>query len=105
MNDAKKLEKAVGEEAAKIIVETFEKYDEKQKQELATKGDLHETFKDLDNKIDKVEARLESKINTLELKMEKMELRLKHDLTIRLGAMLAASVGLIALILRFMLKP
>ncbi len=93
-DDAKKLEKAVGEEAAKIIVETFEKYDEKQKQELVTKGDL-----------EKVETRLENKINTLELKMEKMELRLKHDLTIRLGAMLAASVGLIALILRFMLKP
>ncbi len=93
-DDAKKLEKAVGEDAAKIIVEVFEKYDERQKQELATKGDLHEAFKELDNKIDKVEARLENK-------MSQMELRL----TIRLGAMLAASVGLIALILRFMLKP
>ena len=39
----KKLEKAVGEEAAAIIMQVFEQYDEQAKREIATKGDVRET--------------------------------------------------------------
>ena len=39
-NDSKKLEKALGEEAAAVITHVFEKADEKLRQELATKADL-----------------------------------------------------------------
>ena len=41
-DDGKRLEKAIGEEAARAIIETLEKYDENQKNAVATKGDLHE---------------------------------------------------------------
>jgi uncharacterized membrane protein YukC len=39
-DDSKKLEKALGEEAAAVIAHVFEKADEKWRQELATKKDL-----------------------------------------------------------------
>ena len=41
-DDSKKLEKALGEEAAAVIAHIFEKADEKTRQELATKADLQE---------------------------------------------------------------
>ena len=42
-DDGKKLEKAVGEEAAKAIVEVLERFDESQRNASATKGDLRES--------------------------------------------------------------
>jgi len=66
-DDSKKLEKALGEEAAGVLIGILEKQDEAAKRELATKQDLRE-----------------------------MELRLKQDLTVRMGALLAAAVGVIA---------
>ena len=66
-DDTKKLEKALGEEAAGVLIGILEKQDAAAKQELATKQDLRE-----------------------------LELRLKHDLTIRMGALLAATVAVIA---------
>lgn len=39
-DDGKKLEKAVGEEAAKTIVEVLERFDESQRSASASKGDL-----------------------------------------------------------------
>jgi len=66
-DDTKKLEKALGEEAASVLIGILEKQNEEAKQELATKQDLRE-----------------------------LELRLKHDLTVRMGALLAATVAVIA---------
>jgi len=66
-DDTKKLEKALGEEAASVLIGILEKQDDQAKQELATKQDLRE-----------------------------LELRLKHDLTVRMGALLAATVAVIA---------
>ena len=40
--DSKKLEKALGEEAAAVLVHAFEKADEKWRRDLATKADLIE---------------------------------------------------------------
>lgn len=39
-DDSKKLEKALGEEAAAVIAHVFEKADEKSRLELATKADM-----------------------------------------------------------------
>jgi hypothetical protein len=39
-DDSKKLEKALGEEAAAIITHVFEQADEKWRRELATKADI-----------------------------------------------------------------
>jgi hypothetical protein len=39
-DDSKKLEKALGEEAAAVIAHVFEKADEKWRRDLATKADL-----------------------------------------------------------------
>jgi len=39
-DDSKKLEKALGEEAAAVLVHGFERADENWRQELATKADL-----------------------------------------------------------------
>lgn len=66
-DDTKKLEKALGEEAAGVLIGILEKQDDQARQELATKQDLRE-----------------------------LELRLKHDLTVRMGALLAATVAVIA---------
>lgn len=55
----KKLEKAVGEEAASIIMQVFEQYDEQTKKESATKGDLRETELRLQAEIEKVRAETE----------------------------------------------
>lgn len=64
-DDGKKLEKAVGEEAARAIIETLEKYDENQKNAVATKGDLRET-----------ELRLQKEIESLRVEIKASELRL-----------------------------
>lgn len=66
-DDTKRLEKALGEEAAGVLIGILEKRDEEAKRELATKQDLRE-----------------------------LELRLKHDLTVRMGALLTAAVAVIA---------
>lgn len=39
-DDSKKLEKALGEEAAAVLAHVFERADDKWRQELATKSDL-----------------------------------------------------------------
>jgi hypothetical protein len=39
-DDSKKLEKALGEEAATVLAHVFEKADEKWRRDLATKADL-----------------------------------------------------------------
>jgi len=52
--------------------------------QLATKRDLQE-----------LEMRLESG-------MRELELRLKHDLTLRLGAMMAAGIAIVAVLVRFL---
>lgn len=64
-DDGKRLEKAIGEEAARAIIETLEKYDENQKNAVATKGDLRET-----------ELRLQKEIESLRVEMKASELRL-----------------------------
>lgn len=57
-DDGKKLEKAVGEEAARAIIETLEKYDENQKNAAATKGDLRETELRLQKEMKEMKLRL-----------------------------------------------
>ncbi|WP_027184097.1 hypothetical protein [Desulfovibrio inopinatus] len=47
-DDAKKLEKAVGEEAAEIIVKLFEAQDAAMRKDLATKADLELGLKTLE---------------------------------------------------------
>lgn len=83
-DDSKKLEKALGEEAAAAIVHVFEKMDADNKRELATKADLEA-------------LRIATRAD-----LEKMELRLKHDLTLRLGAMMAASVAIVAALVKLL---
>lgn len=73
-DDSKKLEKALGEEAAGVLIGILEKQDEAAKRELATKQDLRE----------------------LELRLVAEMAKMKNDLTVRMGALLAATVGIIA---------
>ena len=46
-DDTKKLENALGEEAAKVIAQAFEQQDKQYKEELATKHDIELVRKDL----------------------------------------------------------
>lgn len=57
-DDSKKLEKALGEEAAAVLAHVFERADEKWKQELATKADLQEVRNDLIERISDVKHEL-----------------------------------------------
>ena len=57
-DDGKRLEKAIGEEAARAIIEPLEKYDENQKNAVATKGDLHEPELRIQKEMKEMELRL-----------------------------------------------
>lgn len=46
-DDSKKLEKALGEDAASVIAHVFERADEKWRQEIATKADLKDEMQKL----------------------------------------------------------
>jgi len=46
-DDSKKLEKALGEEAAAVLAHVFERADEKWRRDLATKADLQAVRNDL----------------------------------------------------------
>ena len=64
--DTGKLEKALGEEAAHVILQAFEKFSEEQKQEAATKGDLRETELRLLKEIEVIRAEIQrAKSDTL----------------------------------------
>ncbi len=76
-DDTKKLEKALGEEAAGVLIGILEKQDEAAKQELATKADLERGLREL-------------------------ELRLEYRLTLRLGAIAASAIAIVAAIVKFM---
>ncbi|MBI5187246.1 MAG: DUF1640 domain-containing protein [Nitrospinae bacterium] len=100
----KKL-KAAGftEEQAEILASTqAELIDDR----LATKNDLKEL--DLAHKRDikELETALKRDMKELEtgLKhdMKELELRLKHDLTLRLGGMMAASIALVAALVKLL---
>lgn len=58
-DDGKRLEKAVGEEAARAIVEVLERFDESQRNANATKGDLRETELRLLKEIDSVRLEIQ----------------------------------------------
>ena len=58
-DDSKKLEKAIGEEAASVLVHVFEKADEKSRSELATKGDIQNLRENMATKADLQEVRIE----------------------------------------------
>jgi hypothetical protein len=50
-DDSKKLEKALGEEAAKVLAHVFEKADDSWRRDLATKADLMATKAELRTEI------------------------------------------------------
>jgi hypothetical protein len=75
-DDTKKLEKALGEEAAGVLIGILEKRDEAAKQELATRTDLDRGLREL-------------------------ELRLEYRLTLRLGAIAASAIAIVAAIVKF----
>ena len=57
-DDPKKLEKALGEEAASVIAHVFEKADEKWKQELATIADLYAAKTELQGEMQKLRSEI-----------------------------------------------
>lgn len=73
-DDGKRLEKALGEEAAHIIIEVFEKLSEEQKKEAPTKGDLREEANAIRADLRETELRLEAKIKDTELRLLKWQL-------------------------------
>jgi hypothetical protein len=57
-DDSKKLEKALGEEAAAVIVHVFERADDKWRRDLATKADLMAVRSELVERIAASEIRV-----------------------------------------------
>lgn len=100
----KKL-KAAGftEEQAEVLASTqAELIDER----LATKRDLKELEAILTRDIKELETNLTHDMKELEVNlthdMKEMETRLKYDLTLRLGGMMAASVALVAALVKLL---
>jgi len=93
---AKKLKK-VGftEEQAEVQAEALAQIIDER---LATKHDILALRRDM-KELEKSMKELE---NSLRRDMKEMELRLKHDLTIRLGAMLAAGIAIVAALVKLL---
>ena len=75
-DDGKKLEKAVGEEAAKAIVEVLERFDESQRNASATKGDLRETELRLQKESRELDLKVQAEIEKIRAEV----LKVKYDL-------------------------
>jgi len=85
-DDSKKLEKALGEEAAGVLIGILEKQDEEAKREIATKHDLRET-----------ELRLLAE-------MAKLNADAKTDILKWVAAMLIGQAALIAALMKLFTK-
>ena len=85
-DDTKKLEKALGEEAAGVLINILEKQDEEAKREIATKHDLRET-----------ELRLLAE-------MSKLNADTKADILKWVAAMLIGQAALIAALMKLFTK-
>ncbi|MDR2893239.1 MAG: hypothetical protein LBV80_09190 [Deltaproteobacteria bacterium] len=90
-DDSKKLEKAFGEEAAATLVHVFEKLDADNKRELATKADL-------ENGLQSVKSELRAEIAAVRSEIKDVENRL----TLRLGTMMAASIAIVAALVKLL---
>lgn len=91
-DDGKRLEKAIGEEAAQIIISMLERMNDEQSKEAATKGDLREA-----------ELRLLKEIETVRKETREVELHLvekiestKHELLKWFIGMAVAQTGVLA---------
>lgn len=85
-DDSKRLEKALGEEAAGVLISILEKQDEQAKREIATKHDLRET-----------ELRLLAE-------MAKLNADTKADILKWVAAMLIGQAALIAALMKLFTK-
>lgn len=85
-DDSKRLEKALGEEAAGVLISILEKQDEEAKREIATKHDLRET-----------ELRLLAE-------MAKLNADTKADILKWVAAMLIGQAALIAALMKLFTK-
>lgn len=72
----KKLEKAVGEEAALIIIGALEQLNEEQKKDLATKGDVFAVKAELRE----TELRLQKEIEVVRKEIREVDLRLQAQI-------------------------
>jgi len=75
-DDSKKLEKALGEEAAGVLIKILETQEAEAKKELATKADMERSLREL-------------------------ELRQEYRLTLRLGAIAASAIAIVAALVKF----
>ena len=84
-DESKKLEEALGSKGAEIVAHILERQAAEQaKREQETLATKHD-------------------IALLRKEMQELEIRLKHDLTLRLGGIMAASVGLMAAVVRLLM--
>lgn len=83
-DDSKRLEKALGEEAAGVRINILEKQDEEAKRDLVTREYLDHRLTEMETKVF--------------AKMESQELRL----TIRFGAIAASSIAVVAAIVKLL---
>ena len=92
-DDSKKLEKALGEEAASVIAHVFEKADEKSRSELAGK-------KDLESGLAAVRAEIQNIRENMATKAELMAV--KHDILRWMAGGFLAQTALLVAVLALM---
>lgn len=88
-DSGKKLEKAVGEEAAQVIFETFEKFGEEHGRELATKGDVFAVRADLREEIINVRNELREEIMNVRNELREEIMNVRNELREEMHAMRA----------------
>jgi serine phosphatase RsbU (regulator of sigma subunit) len=100
-DDSKALEKAVGLEAASVIVRIFEKTDEKWRQELATKADLQEARNDLIQRLAETNNRIAETNNRLSDTNNRMA-DLKHEILKWMFGIAIAQAALVIAVISFL---
>lgn len=90
-DESKKLEQALGSEGAAVIAHILERQAaEQSKREQETLASKHDI------------ALLQKDIALVRQEMLELEVRLRHDLTLRLGGIMAASVGIMAAVVKIL---
>ncbi|MFN3075560.1 MAG: coiled-coil domain-containing protein [Alphaproteobacteria bacterium] len=104
------------ETQAEAVAEAVKEVQDGVAEERVTRAELHNesaslhsefaTFQDeVRTEFAAVRSEMKSEFAAVRAEMREMELRLKYDLTVRLGAMMAAFVAIMTAVMKFLLLP
>lgn len=101
-DDTKALEKALGPEAASVVIRVFERFDTENKKELATKQDLRESETLIRQDLREAEALLRQDLREVEASLKLEILKSKAEMVKWVAGMLVAQAAAIAALVKLL---